>query len=69
MNFGQDPANPGIMIVFGDETNYVGFIMQNTKLNTTGGVKVEGGAEASASMKVTASANETLKVKGGTYAV
>ena len=68
-NFASDPANPSIMVVFGDSTDYVGFIMTNTKLNTTGGVSVEGGAEAEAAMKVTSSANETYKVRDGTYSV
>jgi len=67
-NYASDPANPSVYIRFGDATNYVGFIMDNVKLNTTGGLKVDAGAEATSSMKVTASANETYKVKGGTYA-
>jgi len=67
-NYASDPANPHIYVRFGDATNYVGFIMDSCKLNTTGGVSVEAGAEATASAKMTSSANTTYKVKGGTYA-
>jgi len=67
-NYASDPANISIFIRFGDDTNYVGFIMGDCKLNTVGGMKLEADNHATAELKVTASANQTYKVKGGTYA-
>ncbi len=71
-NYASDPANISILIKFAtsatDTTNFVGFIMSDCKLNTLGGAKVEADGHATSELKVTASADDTIKIKGGTYA-
>ena len=68
VNYASDPLNPSIMIRFGDATNYVGFILDSVNLNSMGGISVDADGHAKASgFKVSAAANNTYKVKGGTY--
>lgn len=67
-NYAQDSLNPSIMIKFGNNTDYVGFIMSGVNLNNLGGVSVESNGNAKASgFKVSAAANQTYIVLGGTY--
>ena len=71
-NYAGDPNNVSFFIKFASSadnfTDFVGFIMNDTKLNTLGGVKVENDDHATSELKVTSSANDTIKIKGGTYA-
>lgn len=67
INYAADPSNPSIFIQFGDDTDYVGFILQDVTLNTLGGLKVDADGHATGELKVTAAANKTFRVKGGAY--
>lgn len=71
-NYASDPNQISILVKFAtsasDFTDFVGFIMKDCKLNTLGGGKVEADGHATSELKVTASANDTRKIKGGTYA-
>lgn len=67
-SYAEDPADLSMFIRFGDGTDYVGFILQDVRLNSLGGLSVEADGHAKASgFKVTGAANKTFKVYGGTY--
>ena len=68
-NYAQDPANPSMLIRFGDATDNVSFILQTCQLNTLGGASIDADGHAGKNgFKVTCAANLTYKEKNGVYA-
>lgn len=68
-NYAATKLTPSVFLRFGDDTNYVGFILKGVNNERTGGLQAATDESVTANgFKITASANNTRKEKAGTYA-